>query len=163
MKNRSILLVIAAVLILSLSIGSALAYFYTYAETEGENKLVLGARTRIDEDPPTSWTKHAIIKNTSESKVPVYVRVKVFSTYSVACPSGWSSSGGYLYYPDLLDPDESVTADLKISGVPAASEENEGEAFSVVVVYECAPAMYENGNLLPSTDARVWKQIIETN
>lgn len=142
-KNRILLTALAAALILALSIGSALAYFTDWTLADGTETVHAGHTGEINESFD-SWVKHVTVKNTSKD-VSVFVRAKVFSTYTVAASgTNWDSVGKetYTYYALPLGPGETTPDALNVTITPPAGLED-GESFNVIVVYEAVPVKYD--------------------
>jgi len=157
-KNRILLTALAAVLVLSLSIGSALAYFTDWTNADGAEVIHAGHTGEIDETFDR-WIKHVTVKNTS-ADVSVYIRAKVFTTYTVKCSGkNWDSVGKetFTYYANPVGPGETAPDVLNVEITPPA-DKKDGDSFNVIVVYEAVPARYhEDGT--PYAD---WSQEIET-
>lgn len=146
MKLRRLFL-IALVLLLAAAaaLEPALAYFSTYARAQGGLTIALGEETEIYERL-SRWTKHISVTSEPGSR-PVFVRVKVF--WGAACDVSFDGGGswtegadGYWYCSDILYEDaQTPELDIHIDNVPADAEP--GDSFSVVVIYETTPALYE--------------------
>ena len=141
----------------ALTIQSASAFFTTYVSAGGSGTVSLGAQTELHEGDVTNMTKHIVIRNTSQTN-DCFVRVKVFYAenfeVSYSGPdkntdeeAKWyqkDNGDGYWYYRPVLGSGESTDMlDAKIE-VP---EEFDMDSFNVVVIQECAPAVYDaDGN-----------------
>ena len=163
MKKRSAVLLasLAAGLILASTIGSASAYFSAYTTAEGSVQIHLGSSTELEEPEVAAGVKHLVI-TCKEGSQPVYVRATAFAgqdvTLTYASNSGhWVDGGdGYWYYADgsldaLLplaggektDGDEELLVHVSRD----VTEENVGDTYNVVVIYEATPVLYdESGN-----------------
>ena len=159
MKNSRLLLtVLAGVLILSVTIGTALAYFTDWTEADGAEVVHAGHTGEITETFD-SWIKHVTVKNTSPD-VTVFIRAKVFTTYTVECyGTNWTTVGKneYTYYANPVGPGETAGDILNVKITPPTNPED-GDSFNVIVVYEAVPARYhEDGTAYAD-----WTQQIET-
>ncbi len=148
--KRKILLVIAAVLVLSLSVGFASAYFSDHEAAQGAAKVQLGGETEIEEN----WDKgikDVSIKNTGETEM--VVRVIFYGpdsdnakmTVHVAKNGNWVQHGNYYYYKAVLQPGdqtpyEQLTAEVVFK---EGTEADLGENYDIVVMQEAAQATYE--------------------
>ena len=146
--KRKILLVIAAVLVLSLSVGFASAYFSDHETASGTATIKLGGQTEIIED----WDqkiKHVSIKNIGETDVVVRVAFYGPADMEIDYGGKWVPLNNYYYYDGVLQPGQSTDfKDLMalIDKIP----KNVGDNFDIVVMQECKQAPYdENGQLLP--------------
>ena len=155
-KSRLLLTVLAAALILSLSIGSALAYFTDWTDADGAEVVHAGHTGEIDETF-NSWIKHVTVKNTS-ADVTVFIRAKVFTTYTVECyGTNWDSVGKneYTYYANPVGPGEPAGDVLNVKITPPTGFED-GDSFNVIVVYEAVPAKYDSeGNASADWDQEI--------
>ncbi len=171
MKKKKYLIIsgIIAVLIACAGIGSAWAYFTTYTGTWGKVILRLGDHTEIEENVPTDWTKHIIVKNKDGENYheSVYVRVKAFagSIYNLSIvkddshSQNWIDGGdGWYYYTKPLAPGEATGnsddpktfLDIKIDGIKNEDFEA-GDKVNVAVVYETVVVQYDDaGNVIPA-------------
>jgi hypothetical protein len=99
------------------------------------------------------------VKNTSPD-VTVFIRAKVFTTYTVECyGTNWDSVGKneYTYYANPVGPGETAGDILNVKITPPTNPED-GDSFNVIVVYEAVPARYhEDGTAYAD-----WTQQIET-
>lgn len=161
--NRSALALALALVVVALTatVGTTLAYFTTYADAKGSLPLALAERTQITEEF-SDWTKHVEIANAEGADAaPVFVRVKAFSGSSFPLiftdtDGKWSpGTDDYYYFADPVAPgDRTSVLDVRIDGVPAQAAV--GDAFNVVVVYECTPVLYDaDGN--PYAD---WRNVL---
>ncbi len=146
-KIGVVLAALAAVVAIGSGTGVAWAYFTTYAEAQGGQNLELGDWTEIEEDF-YDWTKHVSIVSEPGSQ-PVYIRAKAFCggdyLLEYSSESGkWEPGGdGYYYYGDILNGGETAEELLvRIQGIPADEELEDGDSFNVVVIYESAPVRY---------------------
>lgn len=159
---------LAAVAVLGASLGVAWAYFTTYAEAKGGYLLRLGSETRIEEEF-TNWTKHLSVSN-NEGSGPVYVRARAFcgSAYTLTYSSGsgkWRDGGdGFYYYDEILYGGQTADPlDVRIDGIPADGDLEDGDGFNVVVVYESTPVAYDgDGNPKPADWTAVLDSVTET-
>ena len=156
-KNRSILLVIAMILVLSLSAGMTFAYFSDHTEAKGDAKISLSGKTEIvekyDEDQ-----KVVSIKNIGDTdvlvRVAIYAPADTEITYS---DSDWIKIGDYYYYKDILEKDATTKSDITAS---ISGPEGVVENFDVVVVNECIPVTYEGDSIYIPDD---WAQDFLSN
>lgn len=163
-KKYLFLTVITTVLILGATIGGTMSYFTANASASGGLKLNLGPKTEITEKVPDSHTKQLTVTNDADS-VPVYVRAQAFvgTEYKDSLNysgEGWSKSGDYYLYADLVDPGESTTV-LKVTFTEPENAKD-GDTFNVIVVYEATPVQYDDsGNVIPAASAD-WDVILDT-
>ncbi|MBQ3322179.1 MAG: hypothetical protein IJH05_04980 [Firmicutes bacterium] len=149
--KRKILLVIAAVLVLSLSVGFASAYFSDHEAAQGAATIKLGGQTDIEE----KWDdgiKDVSILNTGETEM--VVRVIFYgpdsenAKMSVHVPENskyWVKHGDYYYYKAVLQPKKQtpfgeLTAEVIFK---EGTEADLGENYDIVVMQEAAQATYE--------------------
>ena len=167
-KYHFILIAFALICLVSGSVTGAISYFTTFAEARGEKTLHLIEQTRIWEDVEEN-SKKLTVYNT-DKHVPVYVRAKGFSSgdYSLkydAPGKNWVDGGdGYWYYSNedgthkILEPGQNTSREnqliVSISRT-VTTEPTDGETFNIVVVYEAAPVIYEDGK--PKED---WNQTL---
>ena len=147
-RRKTILLVVAMMLVLSLTVGLTMAYFSDYTTAKGGLTVTLGGRTTIHEQQNDD-NKVITIENTGETDV--IVRVAVYGPTEITYSGeGWIQSGDYWYYDSILPvggTSEPLTAKWE---VPA----DLGDDYSVVVVQESEMAVYDgNGDIVkPETD-----------
>jgi hypothetical protein len=104
-------------------------------------------------------TKHVTVTNNVESGVPVFVRAKVQTSlpFTVDPGSGWSAEpdeDGWYYYDTVLRGGEETEELLVEFTFPTVKSEEQpdgeavyGDNYSAIVLYEYAPAIYnEEGN-----------------
>lgn len=144
-KNHLILLLVAAVAVLSASVGGALAYFTASERALGQREITIKAPTTHVEEKVVSGTKHITVVNDKDSN-PVLVRVRAFcgQEYELqySSESGkWKQQGDYWVYDSILEPD-STTDELlvHIKELPPAKEG--GEHFNIVVTEETSQVLY---------------------
>ena len=147
--KRKILLVIAAVLVLSLSVGFASAYFSDYEAAQGSATIQLGGQSDIVENFDQDGTKHVKIKNTGVAgkDTEVVVRVAIYGPkgMNVTVGSNWTdrrAEDGYFYYNGILQPGETTTTDLAAK-VTVPEGTDLGEDFDIVVMQESAQPTYK--------------------
>lgn len=149
--KRKILLVIAAVLVLSLSVGFASAYFSDHEAAQGAAKIKLGGQTEIIE----GWDdgiKHVSIKNTGDTEM--IVRVAIYgpdgenAKMSVTKGDTWEKSGEYYYYKAILQPGDQTPMDDLIAKVvfKEGTEADLGDNYDIVVIQDSAQPTYEGNN-----------------
>ena len=183
-RAKWILAALTAGTILSAGSGQALAYFTTYTEARGGYPVFLGDQTEITEEF-SDWTKFVTIHNEADSKEPVWIRVKAYSTYDLIFEGAdWSAGDeGYYYYARPVEAGQDTgVLSVKIGRLDAsgtlqdpakpgqggaqdpdnpqeAPEGNLKESFNVIVIYESTPVRYgADGSLLPAD----WNQILDT-
>ena len=147
--KRKILLVIAAVLVLSLSVGFASAYFSDHEATQGSATIQLGGQSDIVENFDTDGTKHIKIKNTGDATkgdTEVVVRVAIYGPegMKVTVGSNWTDKtkiDGYYYYNEILQPSKKTTTDLAAK-VTVPEGMDLGDNFDIVVMQESAQPTY---------------------
>jgi len=150
MKNsKFILTALCLVLVLGMMVSPTLAYFTDYATDEGEVAIELGFKTVITEE--VDGLEKAITISNPEGPEACYVRVKALAGSDVDLDysgSGWTKSGEWYVYDDILEAGEStsvLTVSIKIS----AGDEVDGK--NVVVVHESAKVIYNaDGNPAPA-------------
>lgn len=145
MKKKSILIVLAVLLVFiaTAPIQESFAYFTAHDEASGEAVVDLTWSTELKEDIDNN-EKHITIVNTG--KTPVIARVRVFAAeYANTTPgSGWISktdTDGWWYYSEILQPGQS-TSELLVSIVG-----DPGYDFEIVVVHESSRVVYKDGKL----------------
>ncbi len=175
MKKGSLCLAaLAVVLVLGAGVHNIWAYFTTYAQAQGGYVVELGDKTQIKEEF-ADWTKRVVITSSEDSQ-PVYVRAKVFCESTLVerleyeyPEADWTynEDDDYFYYQHILDAKQEtsellIRINLKEEFDPATGEilENEvGDNFNVVVVYECTPVRYdEAGNPYADWDSVVLQE-----
>jgi hypothetical protein len=150
LKKKSVIFAaITIVLILAANLPLAWGYFSTYTEARGGVRIQpKKIETEIEEPDISDWTKHVVITN-SEDGTSVYIRAKAFcgSEYNLTYEGDHWKPGadGFYYYDGILEPGmETPELLVKINNHP---EEEDGQEFNVVVIYESTPVRYdENGN-----------------
>lgn len=163
-KTKIILPALAAILVIGLMVGPALAYFTAHLEATGGAKVNLGFKTEIKETVK-DMQKTVVISNKGPESV--WVRAMAFSAYDLEYSgTGWIiGPGGYYYFDQALAAGESTQDKPLVIGIKTTVVEGDtttppasGE-FNVVVIYECAPLLYDaDGNPDPSFawDAANW-------
>lgn len=150
MKRKNLLLFsLAAVLVLTTFISTAYAYFTATASALGGQTVSLDDGWRIDEDF-YDWTKHVVIESTGSTDCYVRARTYAPAQYQdklLYSGDGWERrDDGWWYYTGILEGGKKTNElTVRIEGLTEAPELNEN--FDVVVVYECAPVLYDaNGD-----------------
>ena len=144
MKKKSILIVLAVLLVFiaAAPIQESFAYFTAHDEASGKAVVDLTWSTELKEEIKDN-EKHITIVNTGET--PVIVRARVFAAeYAKTTPgAGWTTSNedGWWYYSEILQPSQS-TSELLVSIVG-----DPGYDFEIVVVHESSRVVYEDGKL----------------
>ena len=143
-KNKWLLLLLAAALVLTAGIGTAMAYFTTYVQARGGYVIRLEDETEIVEDV-SSWTKHVTIYN-KEGSSPVFVRVKAFAADPIKLEfrgEGWAlGEEDYYYFQQPVAGGKNTDPELQIHIGPVPEDAKPGDDFNVIVVYESVPAVY---------------------
>lgn len=182
-KRKIALILLTLALIASASIEPAIAYFTTFVNAKGGYEISVGDTTTIEEDF-SDWTKTVVIQNEDESE-PVFIRTKVIYTNLkgelgfTAAGTGWTQqqTDGYYYYSSVNPTTDQITVGDKIvnamTGLTALEggdptnpfvvsitkipeEPEEGDTFSVTVIYESTPVRYlENGTAYADWDAKI--------
>lgn len=152
MRKRNLILVILVLaLIMCASIQPAIAYFTTYVNAKGGYRVTVGDTTKIHEKIK-GQDKEVVIHSDTDS-APVYIRAKVLYTGKnepVVSGENWvEDSDGYYYYSNILEGggDTStlkVTMQDLVTGEDATEDLNDGDSFSVVVIYESTPVRYRS-------------------
>ena len=149
--------VLALALVLAMSIGPAWSYFTATTSASGGAVIHVEPTTDIEEPDVSAGVKHVVITNVGEQTV--FVRVRAFAgdyagtlTYE---GEGWTDGGdGWWYYDEALEAQTDSSALLitvpELTEADKSALEN-GENFSVVVVHESTPAVYDEatGTLVP--------------
>ena len=150
--KRKILLVIAAVLVLSLSVGFASAYFSDYEAANGSAAVKLGGKTQIEEKWPEG-NKSVAIKNIGETEVVVRVAIYGPTGMQITKSGKWVEQDGYYYYNGVLQPNELTSRDSTLIASVKEIQADLGDNFDIVVMQESKQAPYDkNGNLLPMSE-----------
>lgn len=149
-KKKSILLVVAMMLVLSLTVGLTLAYFSDYEAAKGGASIALGGQTEIEENV-TDKEKVVQINNIGETNVVVRVAIympealeKVENSITFENASDWVKDGGFYYYTKVLEPKKSTSTITAKTTVP--DDVQLGDSFDVVVVHESDQALYGESN-----------------
>ncbi len=150
MRKRNVILVILVLaLIMCASIQPAIAYFTTYVSAKGGYKVTVGDTTKIHEKI-IGQNKEVVIHSDTDS-APVFIRAKVLYTGknepAVSGDNWTKNDDGYYYYNNILKGggDTStltVTMHDLVTGEEATKDLNDGDSFSVVVIYESTPVRY---------------------
>ena len=145
MKRKNVIItVLAVIVIITVTLTTALAYFTTNTEASGGYPIHLGGSTEVYERFQ-NWTKHVTIYS-DEGSQPVFVRARAFwgSEYNgeYAANGAWRNGGdGWWYCNDILNGGEQTAElDIKLSNIPDSAVA--GDSFTVVVVYETTPVLY---------------------
>lgn len=157
MKKTLCLSAAACLLIGGLTVGRAMAYFTSYAETSGSVAMNMGLTTIVPdetvEEQPGGWVKSIRVQNTGNYRCFVRVKLLYGQAYTVDPISGegWTrGDGDYYYYGSVVEAkgttDHALTAEVH---VPEGTPED-GENFNVIVVTECTPVIYVDGQ--PTAD-----------
>ena len=167
-------------LLLIVSVPSSLAYFFTYARTNGSASVKLEHKTDIEEDKNVVDVKKLTIKAATDSD-PVMIRAKAFcgSDVEVVMQDEWTSgkesyksdwtikpdADGWYYYSKPIDGktssayiDDSTYLELHVN--INVEDPKELDTRHVVVVYEAAPAVYDDATGKWTAN---WEAVIETN
>ena len=145
---KTIVIVVAAAMVLFASIGAALAYFSDYDKAIGEKEIVLGGQTKIWEDPQDD-SKTIRIDNVSKDNVGMIARVKVIGPVEIDYPKDkvgeyWEQKDdGWWYYTRVIPQGESST---DLFATWSLDDVADLEDFDVVVVHEAAIATYDAAN-----------------
>ena len=156
-RGKVVAVALAASLALGMGAAPAWAYFTDSHHADGGLPIKGQPDTDIHE-----WyaeaTKHVVITNDEEAGLPVFVRAKVQTSLTFeAVGKGWSAKpdeDGWYYYDTVVDPGaETQDLTVKVTFPTVKSEEQPdgtavyGDNYSVIVLYESTPAIYdENGN-----------------
>lgn len=159
-RKKVVMLIIAAILLLSVSIGVTLAYFSDYEEASGGATLKLGGETEMTEGSDSA-SKHIVVENTG--RTDMITRVMIFDnehmTVTLENEKDWHvteiEGGKCYYYTKILAPGKKTSAiDAELS-IEWQGEEPEYN-FDVTVVHESAQAVF-NGRTLATPNG--WDDI----
>ena len=152
-SKRTLIALLAVMLLIVSSVGATVAYFSDTSKAEGAATLNLRGETKIDEGDKDF--KEIVITNTG--KADLLVRVKLFgvdtSKMDVTVPSGWAAGNdGWYYFRNILPGAQSpqtttgspITVKLK-DGLSEKEIAEMGDSFDVTVIHEATPVVY-NGN-----------------
>lgn len=149
-KKKSILLVVAMMLVLSLTVGLTLAYFSDYEAAKGGASIALGGQTEVEENV-TDKEKVVWINNIGETNAVVRVAIympealeKVENSITFENASDWVKDGDFYYYTKVLEPGKSTSRITAKTTVP--DDVQLGDGFDVVVVHESDQAVYNESN-----------------
>lgn len=155
MKRKTIILaVVAAALVLCMGIAPAMAYFTDHHTADGGLEIYVEPTTEVHEWYGDTY-KEVAITNSADAKVPVFVRVRAYSSLQVDISGdGWSGpdADGWYYYGSSMDdagltslaPGE-TTSRLKAAITHKAQDESElDDNYNVIVVYESTPVQYKS-------------------
>ena len=160
-RKTVVLAALSLVLVLCMGMGSAWAYFTDQSMAYGG--LTITEPTTTIEEEVGPGTKDITITNTSESAA-VWVRARVYASKVLqpdASGDNWTGNIDTWYTYDVpLEPGEAaqplhVTFKLKSKKHPVYEPEGaeDGDSYSVIVVYEHMPVEYD-ANGQPKTP--VW-------
>ncbi len=168
-KRNLILTVLVFALVLCASIQPAIAYFTTYVRAQGGYPVSLGDTTTITEEYG-GGVKHVTIKNLEGSE-PVFIRAKVIgtdtdekATYTViSSDQTWTTkpdAEGYYYFgksaSDLTPVEGGKTTTPLDVEIKFPENPEEGDRFSVTVIYESTPVRYDaKGNPSANWNAKI--------
>lgn len=151
-SKRSLIALLAVMLLIISSVGATVAYFSATDKAEGAAVLNLKGESRIDEGDKDF--KEIVVTNTG--KPDLIVRVKIFGVdttkMDVATPDGWAEGNdGWYYYRNILasgqDTGAPITVKLK-SGLSEKEIAELGDSFEVTVVHEATPVVYDGDSLV---------------
>ena len=145
MRRKTIVAIIAAVMILAVSVPNALAYFSTYARIKGTSILHLGEDVEFSEDPSEQGHKLITLK-VDEDSDDVYVRVKAFAVKEVLDALTYKDTDKWTESPEedhkvytynkTLSANDSVSLELIVD-----ADETGLDNFDLIVVYEYCPVI----------------------
>ena len=179
MKRKPIAIILALAMAVCLGATPAWAYFTWNDAASGGTQVKFQPDTTIHEKY-AAGEKSVTISN-SENAGPAYVRVKVFASKAfdsvTASGENWDPSSTtvngesvWIYYNDVLQPGAETDA-LKVNiKFPTQKIDNaddpyvpaDGENYSVIVVYEATPVVYDAaGNAQPADWSQATSQTIE--
>ena len=152
-RKRSLIALLAVVMLLSGTLGLTAAYFSDVDPYIGEAKLILKGKTEIHEgDKDTE--KNIQVENVGE--VPVFVRVQLFGPdqleITVDNKTWIKGDDGYYYYCRILQakPDEPyITPKDTLVGTVSVTPKQAaelGDSFTVTAVQECSTIIYDDNN-----------------
>ena len=144
-KSRIILLIVAMTLVLSLPIGLTLAYFSDHTGAVGGASIELGAQTVIHESTGEN-SKSVWIENTGDTKAVVRVAIYGPSGMTITPEeenADWVKNGDFYYYKNVLAPGETTKEGTLKAEVTLPGDGDLGDEYQIVVVQECAQAIYK--------------------
>lgn len=173
-KMQRCLLICALLMLIGASIRPAMSYFTTFVTAKGGYFVSLQETSEIHETAQ-GLTKSIVIQNTDE-KVPVYVRATAYAGngYEPVFTEGdgWVpeeiDGQTWYYYTNILEPGQSTASALVVTVSTPKVVVNEKEAvnfddINVVVVYESAPVIYDDGKPLDYNADAIWDQEVTTD
>ena len=99
----------------------------------------------VDENSKSVW-----IENTGETNIVVRAAIYGPTQMKVkADTSLWEENGGYYYYKQILKPGELTKEGSLVADTKFPEGTDLGPEFEIVVVQECAQAIYDGSTLLP--------------
>ena len=152
-SRKSLIVLLAAVLMLVSSVGMTVAYFSDNDSAEGQAALSLKPDTTIHEGD--SDTQKLISISNSETGAPVIVRVRIYGpgeallTETINDNNWAKASDGWYYYKKALAPGAStgtILAELK-ADLPDEEKTQLGDEFNVTVVHEAAVVVYDGSTI----------------
>ena len=158
---KSLITLLAAVLVVTASIGIGFAYFSDYDMGRGIATLHLSGTTTIDEGN-SDTEKQIVITNTGD-KASVVVRCGVFGPdkMELNVPDTWKAGGdGFYYYTSVLAPGESTSGVItaKIPDLTEKEIQELGDTLNITVVHESAAVVYNEDDTVSLPDN--WDQSI---
>ncbi|MBQ6583485.1 MAG: hypothetical protein IJH77_06660 [Mogibacterium sp.] len=150
-SRRTILLIIAAVLVLSLSMGLTAAYFSDYEGAKGGAMLHLGEKDEIKEEVDNDQ-KSVSIANIGETRVIVRVAIYGPAAMTVTNSGEWVKSGDFYYYTKVLEPGAETEGTLIANTGDYPAGTDLGSQYQIIVVQECKQVTYDSSNNIVTPD-----------
>ena len=154
LKSKSVIALLAAVMLLGSTVGLTAAYFSDTDKARGESGLSLSGETTVDEGSDDN-EKNVVITNNGNSDVLVRVRFFGPEGLKVTAPSGWQESDGWYYYTKVVEaPDgntgRAINAKIEFSGTEeevARKLAELGDEYDITVVHEAAIVTYDGSDI----------------
>lgn len=154
LKGKSLIALLAAMLLIVSTVGLTVAYFSDTDKAEGEGALNLNAQTVIDEGS-SETEKNVVITNNGNADVLVRVRFFGPEGMVVTAPSGWQEADGWYYYTKVVTaPDgntgKAINAKIAFEGTKEEVEKKLaelGDEYDITVVHEAAIVTYDGDNI----------------
>lgn len=154
LKSKSLIALLAAVMLLGSTVGLTAAYFSDTDKARGESGLSLSGETTVDEGSDDN-EKNVVITNNGNSDVLVRVRFFGPEGLKVTAPSGWQESDGWYYYTKVVEaPDgntgRAINAKIEFSGTEeevAKKLAELGDEYDITVVHEAAIVTYDGSDI----------------
>lgn len=154
LKGKSLIALLAAILLIVSTVGLTVAYFSDTDKAEGEGAINLSGETVIDEGS-SETEKDVVITNNGNADVLVRVRFFGPEGMVVTAPEGWQEADGWYYYTKVVAaPDGStgkaINAKIAFEGTKEEVEKKMaelGDDFDITVVHEAAIVTYDGDKI----------------